>query len=65
MLREFGRAIEVLICGACLALCVRHDIQSIGIDKLRNVYAAAGLSIKPKTQASKIDAIKKIIRAWE
>jgi site-specific recombinase XerD len=41
-----------------------HDIQSIGIDKLRNVYAAAGLSIKPKTQVSKIDALKEIIRAW-
>jgi len=41
-----------------------HDIQSIGIDKLRNVYASSGLSIRPKTQVSKIDALKEIIRAW-
>ncbi|MBN1358457.1 site-specific integrase [Candidatus Bathyarchaeota archaeon] len=41
-----------------------HDIQSIGIDKLRSVYAAAGLSIRPKTQVSKVEALKEIIRAW-
>ena len=36
-----------------------------GIDYLRNIYAASGLSITPKTQTSKIDALKEIIRAWE
>jgi site-specific recombinase XerD len=41
-----------------------HDIQSLGIDRLRSVYAAAGLSIIPKTQVSKVDALKEIIRAW-
>jgi site-specific recombinase XerD len=41
-----------------------NDIQSIGIDKLRFIYAAAGLLIKPKTQVSKIDALKEIIRAY-
>ncbi|MEM4704212.1 MAG: hypothetical protein QXJ02_04005 [Candidatus Bathyarchaeia archaeon] len=41
-----------------------HDIQSLGIDKLRNVYAAAGLAIVPKTKISKVDALKEIIRAW-
>ncbi|MCW4044778.1 MAG: site-specific integrase [Candidatus Bathyarchaeota archaeon] len=41
-----------------------HDIQSIGLDKLRNIYAASGLSIKQKTNISKIDALKEIIRAW-
>jgi len=41
-----------------------HDIQSIGIDKLREIYAAAGLAIRPKTQISKVDALKEIIRAW-
>lgn len=41
-----------------------HDIQSLGVEKLRNIYAAAGLSIKPKTRVSKIDALKEIIRAW-
>ena len=41
-----------------------HDIQSLGVEKLRNVYAASDLSIKPKTRVSKIDALKEIIRAW-
>ena len=40
-----------------------HDIQSIGIDKLRNVYASSGLSIRKKTQISKIDTLKEMIRA--
>jgi site-specific recombinase XerD len=43
---------------------VYHDIQMKGIDYLRKVYAASGLSITPKTQTSKIDALKEIIRAW-
>jgi site-specific recombinase XerD len=41
-----------------------HDIQSIGIDKLRNVYEASGLAIRRKTQVNKIEAIKEIIRAY-
>ena len=41
-----------------------HDIQMKGVDFLRNIYAASGLSIRPKTQVSKIDALKEIIRAW-
>jgi len=41
-----------------------HDIEMKGIEFLRNVYAASGLSIKPKTQLSKISALKEIIRAW-
>ena len=41
-----------------------HDIQSLGIDKLRNAYAASGLAIRQKTQISKIEALKEIIRAW-
>jgi site-specific recombinase XerD len=41
-----------------------HDIQSLGIEKLRNIYAASGLAIRKKTQVSKIDALKEIIRAW-
>ncbi len=39
------------------------DIQSLGVDKLREVYSAAGLAIRQKTQISKIDALKEIIRA--
>ncbi|MCJ7762034.1 site-specific integrase [Candidatus Bathyarchaeota archaeon] len=38
-----------------------HDIQMKGIEYLRGIY---GLSIKPKTRVSKIDALKEIIRAW-
>jgi hypothetical protein len=41
-----------------------HDIQMKGIDFLRNMYAASGLAIKPKTRVSKIEALKEIIRAW-
>ena len=41
-----------------------HDIQSIGIDKLRNAYASSGLAIRPKTHINKVEALKEIIRAW-
>jgi site-specific recombinase XerD len=41
-----------------------HDIQMKGVDFLRNVYAASGLGIKPKTQVSRLDTLKEIIRAW-
>ncbi len=40
-----------------------HDIQSLGVEKLRNSYAAAGLCIRPKTRVNKIEMIKEIIRA--
>jgi hypothetical protein len=43
---------------------VYHDIQMKGMDYLRNIYSSSGLSIKPKTPTSKIDALKEIIRAW-
>jgi hypothetical protein len=35
-----------------------------GTEYLRGIYAASGLSIKPKTKVTKIDALKEIIRAW-
>ena len=41
-----------------------YDIQMKGIDFLRNVYATSGLAIKPKTQVSKVEDLKEIIRAW-
>jgi len=41
-----------------------HDIQSVGIDRLRNIYAASGLAIRQKTKVNKIDALKEIIRSW-
>jgi len=40
-----------------------NDIQSLGIEKLRSIYAASGLSIRPKTQVSKVETLKEIIRA--
>ena len=41
-----------------------HDVKMKGTEYLRGIYIAAGLSIKPKTRLSKIDALKEIIRAW-
>lgn len=40
-----------------------HDIQSLGVEKLRNIYASAGLSIRPRTKTSKIELIKEYVRA--
>jgi hypothetical protein len=40
-----------------------HDIQSLGVDKLRSLYASYPLTIKQKTQRSKLDTIKEMIRA--
>ena len=41
-----------------------HDMEMKGIDFLRNIYAASGLSIRPRTQLGKMEALKEIIRAW-
>ena len=41
-----------------------HDVKMKGVEFLRNIYAASGLSIRPKTHMSKIEALKEIIRAW-
>jgi len=41
-----------------------HDIEMKGVEFLRNIYATSGLSIRPKTRLSKIEALKEIIRAW-
>ena len=41
-----------------------HDIKMNGIEFLRGIYTASGLSIKPKMRINKIDALKEIIRAW-
>jgi hypothetical protein len=39
-----------------------HDIQSLGIDKLRTVYSVSGLCIRQKTQISKLQTAKEMIR---
>lgn len=40
-----------------------NQVQSLGVEKLRQVYANAGLSIRPRTRISKIETLKEIIRA--
>jgi NADP-dependent 3-hydroxy acid dehydrogenase YdfG len=40
------------------------DIQMKGIEFLRNVYAASGISIRPKTQQNKIEVLKEMVRVW-
>lgn len=39
-----------------------HDIQSKGIEFLRNIYASSQLSIRPKTMVSKIETLKTVAR---
>jgi hypothetical protein len=41
-----------------------EEVQSLGVETLRNLYAAAGLAIRPKTQVNRIEQLKEIIRAW-
>ncbi len=41
-----------------------EDVQSLGINILRNLYTSAGLVIRPKTQANRINQLKEIIRSW-
>jgi hypothetical protein len=41
-----------------------EDVQSLGLETLRNMYSSAGLAIRPKTKANRIDQLKEIIRAW-
>ena len=41
-----------------------HDIKMKGVEFLRNIYVASGLSIRPKARISKIEAFEEIIRAW-
>lgn len=35
-----------------------HDVQSKGVDFLRDIYASSGLSIRPKATSTKSDMIK-------
>ena len=39
------------------------DIQSLGTEKLLQVYQNANLSIRPKTKTSRLETIKEMIRA--
>ncbi len=40
-----------------------EDVQSLGIETLRNLYTSAGLAIRPKTQVNRIEQFKEILRA--
>ena len=37
-----------------------HDIQSLGIDRLRQTYASADLKIRARTKLSNIELIKEV-----
>ena len=45
-------------------LSTYHDVKMKGVDFLRGVYLASGLSIQPKTRASKIRDLIEIINSW-
>ena len=40
------------------------DIRMKGVEFLRNVYAASGFSIRPRTRVGRLEMLKEIIRAW-
>jgi len=42
-----------------------HDVKMKGVDFLRAIYLASGLSMQPRTRASKILDLIEIIRSWE
>ena len=43
---------------------VYHDIQMKGVEYLRNLYVASGLSTRLKTRTDRVEMLKEIIRAW-
>jgi len=40
-----------------------HDVKMLGIEKLRQIYARSGLSIKPKAGVSKLEMLKEFTRS--
>jgi site-specific recombinase XerD len=41
-----------------------EDVQSLGIETLRNLYTSAGIAIRPKTATNRIEQLREIIRGW-
>ena len=41
-----------------------NTVKTKGVESLRNIYATSGLSIRPKTKATKLDILKEIIRSF-
>lgn len=39
-----------------------HDIQSLGVERLRIIYAGADLTLRPKTHANKVEMLKSFAR---
>jgi hypothetical protein len=39
-----------------------HDVQGLGVEKLRRAYANAGLSIRPKDTKSRVEMVKEFAR---
>lgn len=39
------------------------DVKMLGVEKLRQIYARSGLSIKPKVEASKLEMVKEFTRS--
>jgi len=40
-----------------------HDIESLGIEKPRNIYASGNLSVRPRTSMGKLDLIREFAKA--
>jgi integrase len=47
------------------SLSMYHDVKMKGVDFLRGIYLASGISIQPRTKASKILDLIEIIRSWK
>jgi integrase len=46
-------------------LSIYHDVKMKGVDFLRAIYLKSGISIQPRTKASKILDLIEIARSWE
>jgi hypothetical protein len=47
------------------AISSYHDVKMKGVDFLRAIYSASGISIQPRTKADKILNLIEIIHSWE
>ena len=46
------------------SLSAYHDVKMKGVDFLRGIYSKSGMSIQPRTKASKIVDLIEIVHAW-
>jgi len=40
-----------------------HDVKMLGVERLRQIYARSGLSIKPKATSHKLEMLKEFTRS--